>query len=361
MADPGRPTEPWQLARYREGDEREILALFTDVFRRPRSLEHWQWQFKRNPYGGPFATLARRERDGAVVGIYSVTPMPLNVAGKPVPACQSVDTAVHPDFRGQRIFEKTASDCYAWCTSAGLQAIIGFPNPTSYPGLVRTLGWKRVLFPVQHKQRLSVRAGLEAALRNRWLASALDALHGLIVRPRLRLRHDAAARRAGPGIRYARHASVPPGYEALWNVWRAQEVLSVWKDTAYLRWRYDENPDHRFTYHTLERGEELLAMAITVALHGESIVCEFFVRGRDVAVGQLLACELVGHAEDAGHTAVSFLGHDAGFFDDAFRGYARRLAYANVLCALAFVEGPLAELLPHADNWTITYGDGDFV
>jgi len=40
-----------------------------------------------------------------------------------VRACQSVDTAVHPDHRGQRIFEGTASDCYAWCASQGLEAV----------------------------------------------------------------------------------------------------------------------------------------------------------------------------------------------------------------------------------------------
>src|SRR5262249_47373193 len=30
--------------------------------------------FKRNPYAGPFLTIARRNADGAVVGIYSVMP-----------------------------------------------------------------------------------------------------------------------------------------------------------------------------------------------------------------------------------------------------------------------------------------------
>jgi GNAT superfamily N-acetyltransferase len=351
----------WRLVRYREGDEKDILALFTNVFHRPRSREHWQWQFRDNPYGGPFATTARRTSDDAVIGIYSVTPMRLNYVGRPVPACQSVDTAVHPDHRGQRIFERTASDCYAWAASTGIEAIIGFPNSISYPGLVRTLGWKRVLFPTQYKMRLRIGDELGRRTGVSFMPAIVDAARGHWIRRWLALRHSAFARLAGPGIRYSESASVPPGYEALWNVWRAQEVISVWKDTEYLTWRYDGNPDHRFTYHSLERAGELVAMAITVEIGLASSVCEFFVRGRDVALGRLLASELCRHAIAHDRTAVSFLAHDAGFFEDAFEGFARRRSYANVLCALAFREGPLAEDLPHANQWTITFGDGDFV
>ena len=70
-------TDGWHLDRYREGDETAILELFAAVFGNSRSLAHWTWQFKRNPYAGPFVTIARRNADGAVVGIYSVMPMKL--------------------------------------------------------------------------------------------------------------------------------------------------------------------------------------------------------------------------------------------------------------------------------------------
>src|SRR5439155_2421485 len=118
-----RNVRPWRVERYREGDEQAVLDLFRTVFGHSRSLEHWRWQFKGNPYGGPFVSLARREDDGTV-GSYSVMPVMLNVMGTAVLGCQSVDTAVHPDHRGQRVFEQTASDCYAWCQSQGVQAVI---------------------------------------------------------------------------------------------------------------------------------------------------------------------------------------------------------------------------------------------
>lgn len=51
-------TDGWHLDRYREGDETAILELFAAVFGQSRSLAHWTWQFKRNPYAGPFVTIA---------------------------------------------------------------------------------------------------------------------------------------------------------------------------------------------------------------------------------------------------------------------------------------------------------------
>jgi GNAT superfamily N-acetyltransferase len=358
MTDAARP---WRIERYRDGDETAVLALFTDVFRRPRTVAHWTWQMKRNPYGGPFVAMARRTGDGAIVGINGAMSMKLNLAGRPVLICQSVDTAVHPEHRGQGVFENTARECFEWARSQGAEAVIGFPNPTSYPGLVRSLGWDRVLFPTQYKMRLSVRAELAEALGSRAFAGLADALWSLFARAVVGLRHALLRRVAGPGVRYVESAAVPAGYEALWNAWRAQEMLSVWKDTEYLRWRYDDNPDHRFTYHHLERGGEMVALAVTVEIDRATAVCEFLVRDRDASVGRLLASELCDHARKTGRTSVSFLGHDVGFFDDSFCDFDRRIAYSNVLCAQAFGEGRLAHLLPHADNWTITFGDGDFV
>jgi GNAT superfamily N-acetyltransferase len=353
--------ETWRLQRYVEGDETAVLELFKTVFGKPRSLEHWRWQFARNPYGGPFVSTARRASDGLVMASYSVMPIQLNVVGRAVPACQSVDTAVHPEARGQRLFEKTANDCYAWCRDAGLEAVIGFPNANSYPGFVRNLGWKRIVFPTRHVMRLSLRPALDRVVGLAPIATLLDGIYRAWTRLRLGLGSRFAERLAGRGITSHESDTVPDGYEALWNAWRIQEMLSVWKDSAYLRWRYDQNPDYRFTYHRLDRDGETLAMAVTVELDRGTVVCEFFVRGRDVAVGRLLASALCHHAVRHGRRAVTFLGHDAGFFADAFEGFEQHKAYGDVFGGRTLVEGPLGELLPHADNWTVTFGDGDFV
>lgn len=360
MAEP-RPIEEWRLERYQQGDEQAILELFKTVFGKSRSLEHWHWQFRDNPYGGPFVSLARRVRDRAVVGSYSVMPIQLNVCGRPVLACQSVDTAVHPEFRGQRIFEKTASDCYAWCAESGLAAVIGFPNANSYPGFVRGLEWKRIVFPTQSMLRLSLAGGLRQVLGTPALASAADLPYRLVTAARIGMRRAMARRLVRGGVRLAVSAQVPGHYEAFWNAWRAQEYLSVWKDSAYLAWRYDRDPDQRFRHIHLERDGVITAYAVVTEIDRALVVCELMIGGRDVAMGRLLVAELCADARAHGLRAVTFLGHDAGITRDALAGFEHTVSYTNVFGGRAFVAGALADTLPHAGNWTVTFGDGDFV
>jgi GNAT superfamily N-acetyltransferase len=360
MAEP-RQVEEWRLERYRDGDESAVLELFATVFGKARSLEHWRWQFKDNPYGGPFTSMARRVRDNAVVGSYSVMPLMLNVCGKPVLACQSVDTAVHPEFRGQRIFEKTAVDCYEWCAASGLAAVVGFPNANSYPGFVRGLEWKRIVFPTHHVLRLSMALGLRRVLGAPVLASLFDAPYRLVMGMRLAGRLALQRRLAGGGVRFVTADAVPANYEPFWNAWRAQEYLSVWKDSKYLAWRYDRNPDQRFRYLCLERDGAIAAIAVATEIDGALVLCELMIGGRDVTLGRLLVGEVCAHARSRGLRAVTFLGHDAGITRDALEGFEHSVSYTNVFGGRSFVPGALAETLPHAVNWTVTFGDGDFV
>jgi predicted N-acetyltransferase YhbS len=353
--------QTWRLERYRPGDEAGVLDLFRTVFGKARSLEHWNWQFRDNPYGGPFVSLARRESDGLVVGSYSVMPVMLNLMGKQVLMCQSVDTAVHPDFRGQRIFEKTATDCYAWCESQGVKAVMGFPNASSYPGFVRSLAWKRIVFPTYHQLRLSVAGPMKKILPVPLLPSVLDAVFKMFRRVRLDGRRGMLQRLLGKTVHFQVGESVPEAYDALWNIWRSQEVLSVWKDAAYFRWRYDRNPDYRFRYYYLARGDEVLALAVGGEIDGGLALCEFVVRSRDVTLGRFLMAEICLAALAVGMKGVSFLAHDAGYFEDVLEGFSHQKSYTNVFGGRSFESGVLAELLPHADNWTVTFGDGDFV
>lgn len=353
-------TPDWTIERYQAGDETRILDLFTEVFGRHRSLEHWRWQFADNPYGGPFVTVARRTRDGKLVGSYSVMPVRLNLMGREVPACQSVDTAVHPAYRGQRIFEKTAEDCYAWCRSAGLQAVVGFPNAASYPGFVRGLGWKRIAFPRRYTLHLHVSAALKRILRSDVLAEAANLGFRATAGMRLFGRHALLRRLAGKSTLRIDDA-VPAGYDDLWHACRSYEVLSIWKDAGYLRWRYDGNPDHDFKYFHVTCGETMAALAVTVDINGAAEICELIVRDRDVVLGRLLVTEIARYCFARGLRSLSFLGHDHGFLEEVLEGFGRRIAHGDVFGGRAFEAGTLAELLPLADNWTLTFGDGDFV
>jgi len=166
----------WSVGRYQSDDEHAIRELFASVFGATRTLRHWRWQFRDNPYGGPYVSIARRN-DGAVVGSYGVMALKLNLIGKPVLIGESVDTAVRPDHRGQRVFEETAKDCYEFCASEGMAAVIGFPNHNSLPGFIRNLGWTRITSLDEYRMRLGVADVLQRRLNLKVLTVLGDAVY----------------------------------------------------------------------------------------------------------------------------------------------------------------------------------------
>jgi len=99
--------EVWELQpssytvrRYEGGDEEEILHTFESAFHVSRSVEHWSWKFKQNPFGGPLTVIVR-DRDARLAAHFSAYPVPF-FNGEGVQMTQQVgDTFTVPAYRGE--------------------------------------------------------------------------------------------------------------------------------------------------------------------------------------------------------------------------------------------------------------------
>ena len=336
-----------------------MRELFRAEFGRERTPAHWKWKFLDNPCGGPFVSLAWHGETGQLVGNQVLMPFPLCVRGRRLLAGHSLDLVVHHEFRRQGIHEATGRDAEAFLREHGGEALVAFPNAASYPGFVRSQGWKRILEPTMWKRRLGVRAKLERTVRVPALAAAADALFRLGAGGTLR-RQLAAARSARPDLRVEHPARLPEGVDALWERERARVRVSVWKDREYLSWRYERHPEQRFAYHALVRGTELAGLAVTGIRDRTALLCELLVPERDEAAGRLLAlsvcADVAGDADE-----VHFLGHDDGWFGRVLEGFTSAPATENVFVGRAIADEALTAEMADAANWTLTYGDGDFI
>ena len=194
------PEREWDVEGWHPGDEAAILELFRAEFGRERTLAHWRWKFLENPCGGPFISLAWHRQRHQLVGNQVLMPFPLCAGGRRLLAGHSLDLVVHHDFRRQGVFERTGRHAEEYLRQQGGEALVAFPNASSYPGFVRSLGWKRILEPTMWKRRLGLRAKLERRLRVPALAAAVDAVFRSRTGGVLR-RELAVARVARPGLR----------------------------------------------------------------------------------------------------------------------------------------------------------------
>ena len=97
--------EMWELQpssiivrSYCPGDEDKILKTFNAVFNTARSREHWHWKFNRNPFGGPYVSIAWD--NSRLVSHYTAYPVPVWLDDQEYLTYQVGDTLTLPAYRG---------------------------------------------------------------------------------------------------------------------------------------------------------------------------------------------------------------------------------------------------------------------
>ncbi len=109
---------PVETRSYRDGDELAILELFARSFpHSPRSLRHFLWKYRQNPFGNERISLTFDET-ARLVGHYSGYPVPVRAYGRDLVAHQIGDTMTDVGVRHlgrgpTSILGRTALDFYA--------------------------------------------------------------------------------------------------------------------------------------------------------------------------------------------------------------------------------------------------------
>lgn len=339
------------VREYRQGDEESIVALFNTVFGTRRTLDRWRWQYAGNPQGLGWIQLG--ESNGEVVGQVWIMRHHLNFRGEEVCAGQMCDGMVRSDQRGKKWFVRLGNASSEYAASRGLRAVFGFPNRNSYPGLARTLGWHRVA-TLRH---FCFRTGF----RRLW-GPWVDVLFRGPLGVALALRAVMWRWLVG-GADITASKELPAAIGDLLDESRNYEVLSVWKDLQYFRWRYEQHPDHRYLFHVLRVRGVLEGVAVSRQVGATTAICEFIHRTKEVNQAAVLLDSLLRYHLRRGTQRVEFFGHDDGFFESVFRrcGFTSSYATSFVFSGRVYGEGVLEQRFIVPQNWTVVYGDTDVI
>ncbi len=335
-----RPFEP--------GDEEGILAVFNRVFAEgnpafvPRTPALWRHVFADNPAG--IQGFVGLDADRRIVANYASIPAAAVVRGRRRLCTQAVDSCVDRAWRGslrkQSLFVTIATEFIRHYGTPGREPcddfMYGLPNEQAFPVGTRVIGYQPVHVPLPQLVREAEPAWIDALARE---AAADGALAVEEI--------DAAG---------------DPRTAALFARELAGWPLGIWRDAAWLRWRWRPRPDG-VSYGALlaRRGATPAAVLVyRLGWMGQAIVplVDWVGGGNDRAALAALLAEIARRTLAAGGTrlvtwATPAMPHAATL---AALGLRSEPSPFN-LCIMTFA--PEVGLEWARANWCLTMGDSD--
>ena len=244
---------------YEPGDEIGILDLFNRTFSEdnpgfvPRTLEFWRQLFERNPAG--LQIMVAVDGQGKLIANYSSTPAFCSVRGEKRLCTQIVDTCVDKDWRRSlrkgSVFVTIGADFLRFFSTPGQQPfddfIYGLPNEKAFPVGTRVLGYKPVHVPLYG---LVHHVGPDTA----GFLATLRAQSGAVT----------VEERGGDDWSEV---------EALFLSHVDEIQLGLWRDAAYLAWRYAPRPHEPYRTLLARRGGRLAgALVVRMGWFGHRVL-----------------------------------------------------------------------------------------
>jgi hypothetical protein len=221
-------------------DVNSVVRLLELVFKRPFSLEWWNWKYRLNPAGfwGEDGDIWVAESNGEIVSYYAVIPEKIKSGSETITVAQSVDTATHPDFRGMGLFPTLARKVYSECQNR-YRFIYGFPSEVAFKGFLR-LGWKDFRI-VEFVKFLNYDRPLRSFSNNSFMTCV-----GKVVLKTLRaFKHLSPSvslkRYVGSPAKIQRVNQFPEEIDDFWKIVRDENKVVLERTAAFLIWRFSKH------------------------------------------------------------------------------------------------------------------------
>lgn len=346
------------IRKYKEGDEKQIIPLLKLVFKLPmfEDGKYWNWMYKNNPTN--LIKIWVAEDDGRIVGHYALMPVLMEIDDKLQIGTLSINTAVHPDYRGQGIFPTLVKKTYNELVEEGIPITYVYPNERAYPIYMKKLGWFKIPSLPTLFRPLDLERLLTRKIHSRYLAKIINCFGLLSLKIFFREKKYNIAEKVD-----VRKASFfDDRIDEFWKeASKGYKIITV-RDKKYLTWRYLDNPNYDYTIYLAEKEGKiwgyivLKLMAIDKSSKNGMIVDLLTLPDqKDVAV--TLISKAIEHLKEEGADVVTC--------------YIQNGYYYNLLRVSGFIPIPLRKpklcarihatknktFFTSNKNWFITSGD----
>lgn len=119
----------------------ELLKLSLGESLMPKSEAFWRWKHVDNPFGQSPVLVA--EEDSKLIGVRAFMRWDWQQGERVYRAVRAVDTATHPAHQGRGIFKALTLQLLDHCRAQGIDFVFNTPNEKSRPGYLK-MGWQEV-------------------------------------------------------------------------------------------------------------------------------------------------------------------------------------------------------------------------
>ena len=329
----------------------EIISLFKHTFKINRSFKYWTWQFVDNVQGNGWIVYS--EEDGEIVGQYAIRRNHINFLGKQIIAGQAVDAMVKKEYRNLGLFEKLSASCFQDAIDTQAQYIFAFPNRKSLAPSIKYMGFCKVC----DLQNFEYRIGLKKVI-----TPIFDLLLKLILYIYSFIKLNFKKIITFSKVKIIISDSIPKDIDIMLEEYQRCEVLSIWKDYEYFKWRYMKHVDNKYIFHVLYNGKEIEGIAVCIDRGEEIAICEIIHKFKNINQSTILLLHILHHYSLRKAQKIVFLGHDSGYFNSIFNQAGFKIGSSNFrFIAKDLHNSYLEKNIYFPNNWTITLGDSDVV
>jgi hypothetical protein len=245
----------WSTREYQEGDEHDIIDLFSLVFsRNVRDLNYWIWEFKNNPDGFKAFLATDGERIAGHLGALQREISVGNIMGL---AALEVDGMTHPDYCQQGIFTGLGGNLLSVYKREGYHVVIGFPNQNAMAGH-RKLGCIELFIPTIMIRPFNFRAVSQRVFKNGFLRLCFEVIGGFVSKGLFKGKKTQIEK----DITIRTISKIDDRFNRLWEEASSAHNVILKRDREYLDWRYIKHPSHDYDIFIAEKDRLILSYIV---------------------------------------------------------------------------------------------------
>jgi len=349
----------YEIRHLRSSDFPQLTDLFKSVLNVERDEAFWRWKYELNPAGEQLMAVAVKPETGQVVGQVGTNPTYMAFEGEKILGTQTCDIAIRAEYQKGGPFFKLHDLANEMLHERGIQLMFGFSISKTLKISTRALNFKNVFHILRLVRVLNPTPFIERKVAFSGAASVLGKISGKLlymVKP--------ARVRPPEGSRVLDISSFDERFDRLMETVASTNRIMVYKDAAYLNWRYFQCPLYTYRIFALEKDGGIAGFTV-VSIQQENIrrayVLELIAAPGETEVLEVLLNKAVQYCyEEKADTVTSWTQKHSPLWNIQQRhGFKVKETDHNLITRPYFLSEVKTDVTD-ALSWDISMGDSDY-